>query len=229
MATINDIAGEITTDMLKRSDISAMVIKQVKAAYLTICQRVPFEELQTGPSDLTCTIDDPAVDLSSLAIAGICSIRIVYSATSGMRLKRNHVRNFDNYATTLASNKPREYARWGKKIELSPPPKEEYVLKIRYWTYPTIANPVENTTLAMPSAWEELLKWESFHRVLIVLKRPEEAQSLVIPSMQPKMPTSKKVYSSDMGIIPRLWNELLLTVPGRESIDEDFSINPVRF
>jgi hypothetical protein len=105
-----------------------------------------------------------------------------------------------------------------------------FTVTLRYWRKATIvANPNEGTTtLLIPDEWLELMEWEVFYRILCTLNRYDEATNLIMPAMQPKMPSPAKNLQRDIGIIPRLWNELLTTIDERESIDDDFSINPVR-
>lgn len=229
MSTIADRLSIIETDILKRTDLTLMITNQYVNVYRTICNKVPFEELQAGPEVKACTADDPEVDLSTLthSLAGIVSIQIEYSSTRARRLKRNHVRTYDSIVQQT-SREPQSYARWAKKIELFPPPSSAFNLNIRYWKQATISGTASATPLLVPDAWLELLDWETMYRVYAILGRMPEAQALMVGSMQPRMPTSKRVISSDMGLIPRLWNELLLTIQDREGIDEDFSINPVR-
>ena len=51
--------------------------------------------------------------------------------------------------------------------------------------------------------------------------------SLMQTSMLPNQASPKKKKVDEMGIIPRLWNNLLSNMSFRENIDEDFSINPL--
>lgn len=222
--------NQIKTEVLVRSDIDALITSQVKAAYLSICGRVPFGELVAPTPVLACTPAQSAVDISALnpAVAGIISLRVNYTSTQGRRLRRTHIRLMQNYGSTLVAGKPHEYARHGLQLRLFPVPDQAYSLTLLYWMRPAIASPVGSTVLAVPPEWEELVMWEALYRIYGILRRPEDAQALIMPALQPKMRTGKKQYSQDIGIIPRLWNELLLTVDRREGIDEDFSINPRR-
>jgi hypothetical protein len=229
MATISDIVTKIKDEFLNRGDITAALTNRCAEAYLTLCSKVPFEDLQVGPESLNCTIGNKTVDLTTLSapLAGICSIKIIYSTTTGMRLKRNHTRNYDAMIDP-ANSKPVQYARWGKKIEVWPPPDGAYELQVRYWKQGVLSGTVANTTLVIPAPWEELLMYETLYRAYYMLRMQNDAQALIIGAMQPRMPTTKRVVSQDMGVIPRLWNELLTTISQRENIDEDFSINPLR-
>jgi hypothetical protein len=188
--------------------------------------KIPFEELRATDT-ITCAIGDDTIDLSTEIpdLTGIISIKITYDTNSSVRLKRNHIRNFDN-RPVLPNGKPFEYARFGKNIEISPPPDNTYVLSIRYWQKPVLEGVIADTELLVPDAWLELIEWETFYRILLMTGRHNEANNLIIPSMQPRMPSPKSTIQTDMGIIPRLWNELLSTIEQREYADEDFSINP---
>jgi len=59
------------------------------------------------------------------------------------------------------------------------------------------------------------------------LERFSEAASLVMVTPMPRQAEPKRRIQQEVGIIPRLWNELLKTVSQRENIDEDFGINPL--
>lgn len=86
---------------------------------------------------------------------------------------------------------------------------------------------ISSHTLLMPEEWEELLMWETLYRLYTATEQHDKAMLLVAPTMTPRMPTPKKITIREVGIIPRLWNDLLQTVYGREGVDEDFSINPI--
>lgn len=233
MATISDLRADIETDVLKRTDMTATINNAIRDFYRTLCNKIPFEELQEGPVTLACVADQQSYNLTSLlsaatkpALAGICSLRIEYTSAHVLRLKRDHVRNYDSMSVP-ASSKPVKYARWGSTIELWPPPNSTYSMKLRYWHKPTIDGTLANTTLDVPDEWLELIKWEAVYRLYTVLNRPIDAMALIAPSQLPHYPSSKKIQMHDIGIIPRLWNDLLQTISQRENIDEDFSINPL--
>lgn len=228
MATISSRVSLLATDVLKRADVTTMLTNQYVEAYRRVCSRVPFEDLQYRETK-ACTIDNPIVDLTTLTyvMSGIMSIQLVVSSSRARRLRRSHYRNLDNRVVP-ASREPNTYSRFGRKIELDPPPNSAYDLKIRYWREPLIDGTAGNTVLLVPDAWLQLLDWECMYTAYTILGRTDLATSLMMGSMQPKMPSPKKIQSSDMGLIPRLWNELLITIAEREHVDENFSINPVR-
>lgn len=228
MATISTIASEVATDMLFRTDLTSQIQNYMRDAYRVIASKVPLEELQAN-GVLTTIIGTRIYDLNTAPItdlAGIVSIQIAYSATQVQRLTRTHIRILDQQPVP-ANGKPFRYARWGTGIVVDPPPDTAtYTLNIRYWKKATIDGTVGNTTLLIPDAWLELLKWETFYRVLMAINRHQEAMNLIMPNPQPKMPSPSKVMQREIGIIPRLWNELLLTIQERENIDEDFGLVP---
>lgn len=228
MATIGDVANKVV-DKLKRQDKRVRVVELVKSAYLLICGKVPFSELQSrGTVPLVAGTE--TYNLSSLLspnLAGIRSIRINFSATRGRRLRRSHSRVYD------ALNAPRQgdpatYAREGLGIELNPIPiSSSYTLQVRYWNRPTIATDAETTVLVIPVEWEELLYWEGLYRTYTDLEMHDKAATLVTPMPMPRQKSPKRTIQFEAAIIPRLWNDLLMTMEGRENVDEDFSINPV--
>lgn len=231
MATISTVRSDITSDILPRTDMNSTVERCIRDAYLAIAGKVPFEDLQVGPTTIACVIGQQSYALgtilSATPLAGIISIRVERSANTGViRLKRDHVRNYDAMATP-ANSFPVKYARWSSNIELWPPPDNTYNMKIRYWRKPVIDGTIANTTLLVPDDWLELIKWEAVYRLYTILNRPIDAMGLITPSQLPRMGSTKKTIFHDIGIIPRLWNDLLLTISQRESIDEDFGINPV--
>lgn len=197
--------------------------------YRTICNKIPFEALQTTSAAISCVVGQAAYDLATLdpVLSGICSIKMTYSSSLSRRLQRDHTRTYDSMQAA-SNGKPVKYARWAKKIELWPPPDStSYTMAIRYWASADIDGTAANTVLACPDEWIELIEWETYYRVLTVLGRPQEAAMLVQPAMIPKGPTVKKVLMSDIGIIPRLWNELLQTIQQREHVDEDYGMLPI--
>jgi hypothetical protein len=85
----------------------------------------------------------------------------------------------------------------------------------------------QNTILLTPIEWDELLHWETLYRVYNALDQQDKAAALVQPAMMPRQPSPKKTTTFEAGIIPRLWNDLLVTMSQVENTDEDFSINPI--
>lgn len=228
--TIDQVCTEIAASYIRRNDINDQLAVYTRNFYRTLTSKVPFEELM-GTDTVALTIGANVVNLASTTadLAGIKSIRINYLDGTGLKLKKDHINNFDK-TTTPPNGKTMRYARFGQTIELWPPPAAAYILTIRYWKKGvTVAEPSHGTTtMLVPDEWIELIQWEVMYRALIFLGRHQEAMNLIIPAPQPRMPSPKTVHQLDLGIIPRLWNELLSTVYEREFDSDDFSINPLR-
>lgn len=226
MATIADIRDWVTGIALRRADIATEALEAAIEAYQVLTSKIPFEELQTKVTVPTIA-STVSYDLTSHNVAGIMSIRINYTATQGARLARKNTRLFDNNGI-VAAGKPNQYARFAKSIELFPTPSSVYDMNIRFWKHAVI-NLADRpaTVLVLPDPWVALMRWETLYRVYLMLKMNAEAAALVMTSLQPRLPTGKKQLMWDLGIIPRLWNELLSTISEREHIDEEISINPV--
>lgn len=232
MATISALRGEIESDILVRTDMPNTIDRCIRDVHRVVCGKVPFDELHAGPFTIACVVGQQAYNLATLlaagtqpALAGIMNIRIEYTSSQVLRLKRDHVRTFDSMAVP-ANSKPVKYARFGQTIEIWPPPLDTYSMKMRYWKKPVENATLANTDLAVPDEWLELIKWEAMYRLYTLLNRPIEAMTLLTPSQLPNYPSGKKTRVHEIGIIPRLWNDLLLTISQRENVDENFSINP---
>ena len=85
---------------------------------------------------------------------------------------------------------------------------------------------VATTGLVTPPEWDELVEWETLYRLYFFADRGNDALALMAPAQMPRQAWVKKTTSYEMGIIPRLWNDLLQTSQMREGVDEEFSINP---
>jgi len=83
--------------------------------------------------------------------------------------------------------------------------------------------------LLTPPAWDELMRWETLYRAYHLIDAADKAATLVQgqypPARMPGSPKQQRTY--EMGIIPKLWNDLLTTTSSKENVDEDFNINPV--
>lgn len=228
--SLNDIASWSAVTMLNRPDVLDIARDLAKDAYLNMCGKVPFDDLQQTTAELPMTLGTATYDLSTIdpAILGICSIRITYSSTSRRRLKRSHVRVYDSFGT-VNNGRPYSYGRWGNAMEVNPPPDSSaYTYRIRYWSRPTIATTSQDTMLVTPVEWDELVKWETLYRLLHAVRQEDRAMVLMGTPIQPSMPGQpRKTRVVDFGIIPRLWNDLLKTYSQREQVDEDFSLNPI--
>lgn len=227
VSQLGDIAQWVAVDILNRSDLLPQAIKFAKEVYNLICTKVPFDELQTTSAERPMTVGTATYDISDLDIAGIVSVRLTVSSNSYIRLKRSHVRKHDGMSS-VTNNIPRAYARWGRTIEVFPPPMSaSYTYRLRYWRRPSFTATIEDTAILTPSEWDELYKWETLYKMYYALERYSEASSLVMSTGMPRQAEPKKRTVHEIGIIPRLWNDLLQTVSQRENVDEDFSINPI--
>lgn len=229
MSTIADIASWVTTDYLKRGDITTAAQNAALYFYKVLCFNVPFDELMATSAEIPTVANQDTYDLSVLIppLKSIGDIRITFDSSTKRRLRRSHARVYDALSFSTSS-KPATYARYGLSIQLNPPPDSaSYTFRVRYWQKPVIANPIQNTTIATPDEWDELLRWETAYRVLNFIGQEQRAALLVQPAQMPRQASPKRQKMLETGIIPRLWNELLSTVSQKENVDEDFGINPV--
>lgn len=234
MSTIEDISSWVLTDYLNRTNdtgLQTVCRKAAVRAYRLVCAKVPFDELMTTSSELalvsgtdTYTIDSGGWALTP-DLRALASVRATFSSTQKRRLRRSHARNFDamSYST---SGKPFMYARWGNQLILNPTPdSSSYTIRLRYWSRPTIDSTIQNTVLVTPIEWDSLIQWETAFEVLYDLDQIDKAMTLVTPGQDGGSSHKKQMF--EVGILPRLWNDLLHTVSAEEGVDEDFSINPV--
>jgi hypothetical protein len=233
MSTLLDIATWVTSDYLKRSDIQTEANNAAIEVYQTICAKIPFDQLMVTSAELPIVANQMVYDLTSgptvlaPALRAIASIRMTFSPTNRRRLRRSHVRVYDALSFTTPGQTA-TYARWGNSIELNPPPQDgTNTFRVRYWSRPTLLGTPVNTTILTPIEWDSLYKWETLYKVLHYLDQQDKAMMLMQPQPLPRQATPKKVQMVEVGIIPRLWNDLLTTVSQQENTDEDFSINPV--
>lgn len=233
--TLDDIATWAGVTMMKRDDVQTAARQAALEIYLLVCQKVPFEALHQKSAELPLQVGVDSYDLSSgptalsPELAGIMSIRYT-NGTRKWRVRRSNTRLYDAIQST-ANGDPRMYARFGKTVEFNPAPvSAAATFRVRYWSNPTIvASPNEHTTtLVTPVAWDALFKWETLYRMYYITGQEDKAAQLIMPMPYPRSPQPKKTVMFEMGIIPRLWNDLLLTINMREGVDEDFSINPIR-
>lgn len=229
MSQISDITTWVQTDMLKRSDLTTLCNDSALNFYKILCYKVPFDELMTTATFNTVANQAGPYNLSSLipTLKAISDIQITFAPNVARRLRRSHIRVYDALSFSTAS-KPGTYARYGLAIYLNPPPdSSNYTLQLRYWAKPTINATPSLTTIQTPDEWDELIRWETYWRVLNALGQYERASMLMQPAMMPRQNSPKRQLDFEVGIIPRLWNELLSTISQKENVDEDFNINPV--
>lgn len=233
MSLISDIASFVTTDVLKRSDLTTEAQNAALDFYKVLCYNVPFDELMTTSPAVPTVIGQVEYDLTSLvpALKSIANIKIQFSTNQSRRLRRSHIRVYDSLSFSTNS-RPATYARWGLKINLNPPPDSaSYNLFFRYWAKPTFSpgGVVGNTVIATPDEWDELIRYETLYRIYKYIGQEAKAAALIaMPfNIQGRTPSVGRERMMSIGIIPRLWNELLTTISQKENVDEDFSINPV--
>lgn len=234
--TLDNIASWVLTDYLNRAnDTSLQTVCRTAAKdiYLMVCAAVPFDELMKTSAELALVAGQQAYDIVTLGITdlrAIANIRLTASSTLKRRLRRSSTRVYDSLSITTSSI-PATYARFGTTIELSPPPlSSSYTLRFRYWSRPTlVASPnTHTTTLVTPLEWDELLKYETLFRVLMQTDQYDKAMALMQSyGQQRQQGAARKTRSFELGMIPRLWNDLLRTVSQAEGTDEDFNINPL--
>lgn len=229
--------GEIATwayEMIARPDQVGKAVDSAVDVYRLYCSCIPFDSLRAKTSLTSTVAGTNEYALSGLTggpydIAGIISIRINFTSTSGRRLTRRNARLYDSYSNA-PRQKPASYARFGGNLIFHPTPdSSNYTFYLRYWKRPAINPPatIGDTTLLTPVEWDELLKWETLYRLYSKLEQHDKAMMLVSPSPIPRYPSTKKLIHHEVGIIPRLLNDLLKTVDMREGIDENFTVNPI--
>jgi len=233
MATLDDISDWVLVDVLNRQDIQAITRRAAVEVYKTVCAKIPFDQLMTTSAELPIQAGVTTYDLTTgatqldPALRAIASIRITFSDSNRRRLRRSHVRVYDALSFTQPGFVS-TYARWGNSIEMNPPPQSDaWTFRVRYWSRPTLDSTPHETAIIIPDEWNELLKWETLYKTFYYLDQNDKALQLMIPSQMPRQSTPKKTIVHEVGIIPRLWNDLLTTVSQQENTDEDFSINPV--
>jgi hypothetical protein len=223
---VGDIA-EWVWKRLNRPDKQDICVEAAANFYLLVTSAIPFEEMETTSAELTLDTTTPIVDLSSLSINLIYSIRLT-NGSQTRRLRRSNVRVYDSQGfTTSTPGVPATYARWGTNIELEKIPQSAMTVRLRYYTLPVLESLPANTAIIIPTPWYELMRYETLFRVWIDLEEFDKANMLVapMPLARQNSPHSSRVF--EYGIIPKLWNDLLKTCKQRENGDEDFSINPV--
>lgn len=238
MATLGDIRDICVKDILGRTDDTRFHgLKAARNAYLSICGKVCFPELQAQSGSISVTADSPTVSISALYVAGILTVRYHDDSADTYRtLKRTSVEAID-MIPQRRSGVPAQFARGasGTTLELNPLPDDSAdSIVVRYWRKPPIADPndfdeLEAHQLLIPLDWEELLQWETLYRLYHYESSAESLQRammLVAPSQLPAMGSTKKITSREVGIIPRLWNDLLQTLDQREAPQMDYPLAP---
>lgn len=228
--SIADVATWVTSDYLKRSDITTEAQNAAIMVYRLLTLKVPFEQLYNLTPELPLSQGVDNYDLSELVppLAGIVDIRMTVNQTQRRRWRRSSSRLYDSLSI-INNGQPSTYARTSaQQIQINPPPDTgTYTMRIRYWSRAPEDSTTANTVLATPIEWDALFKWETAWWVLNEIGQETRASQLVQPMMMPRQASPKKQKMLEIGIIPRLWNELLTTISEKENVDEDFSVNPV--
>lgn len=231
--TISDIAEWVAIKRLRRPELVPDSVEEAMNFYYVLCERVPFEALQYTSSEQPMVSGTATYSIGSITpkVGGIVAVSITYNSLSKVRLRRGHVRAYEAMRST-PSGRPYSYSRWGRdQLEFFPPPNSSsYTFRLRYWSEPTPEVEVGDTVVVYPTAWAELHRYETLYRIYGFTGDHDKAQLLIQPAIMPRPmrhSSTKKVLSHEMGIIPRLWNDLLRTYSQRENVDEDFSINPI--
>lgn len=229
--------GQIATwacGKVDRPDKMGKACEEAVALVRLITGKIPFDSLCVKTAELPVVAGTREYSLASLdpELEGIMSIRFSYSTTSSIRLRKTNGRALDAKPRGAPNGRTYQYARFGGALEFDPTPNSSsYTYRIRYWKKHDISEdgtPIySDTELLTPPAWDELFKWELLYRMYYELDRPQDAMLLMAPTAMPRQYEKKKTYVQEIGIIPRLWNELLLTVDRREAIDDDFGMSPI--
>ena len=222
------------SDIMNRVDLLPLAQTFAGKVYQGICDKVPFEELQEATAELAVSTSTRAYDLTDTgviatepSIAGIISIRMTYATGFVRRLKKSHHRAFEQLAPNL-TGRPYRYARYKKTIEFDRiPDTSTYTWRIRYWKRPVMETNIGDTNLVTPPAWDELMWWETVHRLYSATDQHDKALALMMPQQLPRQPSPQRTRIHEVGLIPRLWNDLLRTLQANEAADDDFGINPM--
>jgi Putative Ig domain len=236
--TIANIAAWVTGDYLNRTDMTTQAQTAALDVYRMVCAKVPFEQLYNVTSEIpfvggaSATTSESTYDLSQLVppLVGIVDIRVTINSNTKRRLRRSSARMYDSLSI-IQPGLPSTYARSSaQRITVNPPPNSSAMtFRVRYWARPPEdpTSPTSATVLATPVEWNPLFKWETAWWVLNMLGQEQRASALVQPMMMPRQQSPVRQPMMEIGILPRLWNELLQTISERENVDEDFNINPV--
>lgn len=234
MATTVGQIADWACKKVDRLDKMGFACAECVALIKLITGKIPFDAMCTKTAELAVVAGTREYSLATAAsdLQGIISIRYSYTATSSVRLRRTNGRALDAKPRGAPRGNPYQYARFGGAIELDPTPQlSTHTFRIRYWKKHPIneaGNPIySDTEILIPEEWDELLKWELLYRLYYELDRPQDAMLLMAPTAMPRQYSTKKTYVQELGMIPRLWNELLITIDRREAIDEDFGMAPI--
>lgn len=236
-STIQDIVDAVIWDLMNgRDDLIPRAANFALKAYEYVCGRVPFPELQALTAELPMTAGTADYSIANLdpPLAGIVSIRATITNNIHRRLRRSHGRVYDHLGF-IKNGPPSTYARWSDTLTFNPPPDSSaYTYRIRYWNFPSgiphrgaDLDAKLSYSLITPTDWDILLVYETMYHLLHSIEEYERAQMLIAPPVMQRMAEARKVPSREIGVLNRLWNDLLLRIDEREHVDEDFSVSPV--
>lgn len=217
--TIGDLSQEITSGFFNRQDLVSVTWVQMLKAYKMIALKVPFDELRVKSAERTIDTASAVHDLSDIVteIGGIQWTRITDASGNRRVIENLSTRQFDALQTTSTGGGPAAWARWGMNIEFDrPAPSTGWTVMFRYWKRPPIESLIEDTEILLPDEWCDLLFWETCYRIALILKDYDLANSLIQPMPMPRQQSPVKTRTFEVGIIPRLWNDLLKTIQDRE-------------
>lgn len=229
--TYTQLATEVCS-WIDRSDLVTRAVTMTAEVVNMVTSRVPMYELRATatPSPAAGVTQIGAFDSGYPLIAGIISVRAENLAgTTWRRVQKRNIQWFDSVSRTVTAQLPSAYCRQEGNLELYPKLTEALNFKIRYWKTHPEDGTLGNTTILTHSSWNELYRWETYYRLLMYIGEHDKAAALNMPGQMPHYPGSpRKMRVIEPGIIPRLWNDLLITVDQREGIDDDFGIRPRR-
>jgi hypothetical protein len=237
--TLGDVRDEVVQDILGRTDDKRYHgLKAARDAYLSICGKIPFPELQAVSDPISVTAGQNYVDISALSVAGIISLRYYDSSADTYRkLEPTTAAVFDDIPTRRAGV-PATFARGagGVNIEFDSVIDDSAdTITLRYWRMPAITDPNDNDELTahvvlLPMDWIQLLRWEALYTLYHYsddMDQIQKAMMLVTRGQYPRMGSTNKIHSHEMGIIPRLWNDLLQTLAAREGPYMEYALAPL--
>lgn len=231
MSTVGDVVQELVSEFLNRGeDIVEPATKQCWKAYQMIVLKVPFDDLREKSDELAIATSTNVLDVSALNIAGISWVRVTSPDGQKRLIDKLTVRHFDGIQDQESTGGPTAWARWNaNQIEFDQySTTSGWTAMLRYWRRPIAASDgIAATELEMPSEWEDLLFFETLYRVALLMKDYDLATNLITPMPMPRQPSPTKTRTFEIGIIPKLWNDLLRTVEDRESLTSNLATRPM--
>jgi hypothetical protein len=152
MAGYSTLVSEITQRLGNRSDIAARVPLWLNDAYYEVLLSPRFAFFELDQSGTVTTADGTRI-YSLADITDLWFILSVRDTTNSQRLRRAHVREFDDIQYT--EGQPNRYARYGNNLELDPTPDGVYTLAIRYRKRPSEL--ADGGSPVIGREWDEVL------------------------------------------------------------------------